>query len=82
MPRVRLKGINTVRAKLAGGKMATYYYHRATGTKIVGEPGTAEFQAPFEAAGRNAALARSEHIYLEQRFSDHAPLVIDYDFVL
>jgi exodeoxyribonuclease-3 len=27
-----------------------------------------------------AALARSESIYLAQRFSDHAPLVIDYDF--
>ena len=29
-----------------------------------------------------AALAKSEHIYLEKRFSDHAPLVIDYDFTL
>ncbi len=29
-----------------------------------------------------AALARSEHIYLEQRFSDHAPVVIDYAFTL
>ncbi len=29
-----------------------------------------------------AALARSEHIYLEQRFSDHAPVVIDYDVAL
>ena len=29
-----------------------------------------------------ARLARSEHIYLEQRFSDHAPVVIDYDFTL
>ena len=29
-----------------------------------------------------AALARREHIYLDQRFSDHAPLVIDYDFTL
>ncbi len=29
-----------------------------------------------------AALARTEHIYLAQRFSDHAPLVIDYDFTL
>ena len=29
-----------------------------------------------------AAKARSEHIYLEQRFSDHAPRVIDYDFTL
>lgn len=29
-----------------------------------------------------AAKARREHIYLDQRFSDHAPLVIDYDFNL
>ena len=29
-----------------------------------------------------AALARREQIYLEQRFSDHAPLIIDYDFKL
>jgi exodeoxyribonuclease III len=29
-----------------------------------------------------AALARKEHIFLEQRFSDHAPLIIDYDFTL
>jgi len=29
-----------------------------------------------------ATKARHEHIYLEQRFSDHAPLVIDYDFTL
>jgi exodeoxyribonuclease-3 len=29
-----------------------------------------------------AAHAKSEHIYLEKRFSDHAPLSIDYDFNL
>ena len=29
-----------------------------------------------------AALARRESIYLDQRFSDHAPVVIDYDFKL
>jgi exodeoxyribonuclease-3 len=29
-----------------------------------------------------AALARSCSIYKEQRFSDHAPLVVDYDFSL
>jgi exodeoxyribonuclease-3 len=29
-----------------------------------------------------AAKAKREHIYLAQRFSDHAPLVIDYDFTL
>ena len=29
-----------------------------------------------------AATARREHIYLDQRFSDHAPLTIDYDFTI
>ena len=29
-----------------------------------------------------AALARSEHIYKETRFSDHAPMSVDYEFVL
>jgi len=29
-----------------------------------------------------AATARREHIVLDPRFSDHAPLVIDYDFAL
>jgi len=29
-----------------------------------------------------AALARREQIYLDQRFSDHAPVTIDYDFSL
>ncbi|HRH87184.1 MAG TPA: exodeoxyribonuclease III [Rubrivivax sp.] len=29
-----------------------------------------------------AARARREHIYLQQRFSDHAPVIIDYDFDL
>jgi exodeoxyribonuclease III len=29
-----------------------------------------------------AAKAQREHIYLERRFSDHAPVMIDYDFKL
>jgi exodeoxyribonuclease III len=29
-----------------------------------------------------AALARSEHIYKETRFSDHAPMSVDYEFAL
>ena len=29
-----------------------------------------------------AALAKREHIYTEKKFSDHAPLTIDYDFQL
>ena len=29
-----------------------------------------------------AALALSEHIYKEQKFSDHAPITIEYDWNL
>jgi exodeoxyribonuclease III len=29
-----------------------------------------------------AAAARREHIYLAERFSDHAPVIVDYDFTL
>lgn len=29
-----------------------------------------------------AELARSEHIYKEQRFSDHAPITVEYDRAL
>ena len=29
-----------------------------------------------------AALARTEHIYKEQKFSDHAPLSVNYDFAI
>ena len=29
-----------------------------------------------------AALARSENIYKDVKFSDHAPVTVDYDFQL
>ena len=29
-----------------------------------------------------AALARTEHIYKDEKFSDHAPITIDYAFTL
>jgi len=48
--RVRLKGINTVRRKLATGVVETYYYHRATGTRIEGEPGSPAFIASVQRA--------------------------------
>ncbi len=52
--RANLKGINTVTAKLAGGKIATYYYHRATGTRLEGEPGSPEFIASIAEAAAKA----------------------------
>lgn len=57
--RVRLKGINTVRYAAADGTETVYYYHRASGRRLDGEPGTAEFQASFEEAGRAYRQDRS-----------------------
>jgi exodeoxyribonuclease III len=34
------------------------------------------------ATPKTAAKARREHIYLAERFSDHAPVIVDYDFTL
>lgn len=41
--RIRIAGINTVRTKLPDGSFKTYYYHRATATRLDGEPGTDAF---------------------------------------
>lgn len=57
--RVELKGINKVTKRKEGKVVGVYYYHRATGTRLNGEPGTAEFIASFEAAGRQAADAKT-----------------------
>lgn len=56
--RIELKGINTVKKTLADGTVGTYHYHRATGTRLEGEPGSPEFVASFEAAAKAAAQNR------------------------
>jgi hypothetical protein len=48
--RLKMKGINPVRATLASGEQKTYYYHRATGTRLAGEPGSSEFLTSFAEA--------------------------------
>lgn len=48
----RYKGVNKVTKKLADGTTKLHYYHRATGTKLEGQPGTAAFAASFAAAGK------------------------------
>jgi integrase len=50
--RLKVKGINVVRAKLATGDIKTYHYHRATGTRLQGAPDSAEFLASYSAAER------------------------------
>jgi integrase len=51
--RIKAKGINVVRARLASGETKSYYYHRATGTRLVGTPGSTEFLACFADAERS-----------------------------
>jgi integrase len=48
--RIKASGINVVRARLASGEVKSYYYHRATGTRLAGAPGSAEFLASLAAA--------------------------------
>lgn len=48
--RVRLKGINSKRKRLADGRFRTYWYAWKGGPPLRGEPGTPEFIASFNAA--------------------------------
>jgi integrase len=50
--RARLSGINTVHKRLADGSIRTYYYHRATASRLEGEPGSLEFIASLAEAER------------------------------
>jgi integrase len=51
---VRLRHVNKVRKKLADGTVRYHYYHRLTGKRIAGEPGTLEFMANYEIAAKRA----------------------------
>lgn len=48
--RVRLKGVNTVRKRLADGSVATYWYAWKGGARLDGKPGSPEFVASYHAA--------------------------------
>lgn len=50
MIRVKLKGINIVSKRLADGATKKYYYHRATGISLPGEPGSDEFISAYHKA--------------------------------
>ena len=51
--RVKLKGIASATATLSNGKHVTYYYAWRGGPRLIGEPGSLEFPASYEAAHRN-----------------------------
>lgn len=47
---VRLKGVHTVKARLASGKVVSYHYAWKGGPRLSGEPGSPEFMASFTKA--------------------------------
>ena len=51
--RVKLKGIASATATLSNGERVTYFYAWRGGPRLVGEPGSPEFLASYEAAHRN-----------------------------
>jgi integrase len=48
--RVRLKGLNRVAKRLADGRIEVYFYAWKGGPRIFGKPGSAEFNASYNAA--------------------------------
>ena len=57
--RIRLKGINVVRKRLADGSVRAYYYAWKGGPALRGEPGTPEFIASYnDAAARKVTPPR------------------------
>jgi|tagenome__1003787_1003787.scaffolds.fasta_scaffold20920886_2 integrase len=52
--RIRAKGINTVTARLASGELKMYYYHRASGARLAGKPGSSEFLASLAMAEQSS----------------------------
>lgn len=57
--RVRLKGIHTVRRKLADGSVRVHHYAWRGGPALKGQPGTAEFLASYHEATSQRRVERS-----------------------
>jgi integrase len=67
--RIRLKGINRKRKRLADGTYRTYYYAWKGGPPLRGEPGTPEFVASFnEAAARKVTPPTGKLLSVLQAF--------------
>ena len=45
--RAKICGVNTVRKRLTDDSVRVYYYHRDTGTRLDGKPGSPEFIAAY-----------------------------------
>ena len=57
--RIRLRGINSIRKRLADGTFKTYWYAWKGGPPLRGEPGTPEFVASFNEACAQRLITQS-----------------------
>lgn len=53
MVRAHLQGVNTVRKRLADGTVRLYYYHRGTGKRLEGKPGSPDFLRTYAEAEKS-----------------------------
>ena len=58
--RVHLKHVKSVTKRLASGERVAYHYHRRTGARIFGEPGTAQFLESYKAASQAKGIVRTD----------------------
>lgn len=58
MVRANLKGINTVKKRLKDGTVRVHHYHRATGRRLRGAPGSAEFLSDYTTTEQSQAEKR------------------------
>ena len=63
--KIELKGINKVKRKLASGDYSVHHYHRGTGRKLSGEPGSPEFLQSWHDA-QDAVVRNNRHANLLQ----------------
>src|SRR5438067_9856864 len=71
--RVRLRGINRTRKRLASGEVVTYYYAWKGGPPLRGRPGTPEFIASYnEAIAQKLTPPRGTLLNLLQQYQASA----------
>ena len=50
--KIKLRGVYSKRAKLKSGQVVEYFYHRATGTRLPGDPTSLEFRIALDKLNR------------------------------
>ena len=72
--RIRLKGINSVRKRLADGSTKTFYYAWKGGPPLRGDPGTPEFVGSYnEAVARKREVPRGSLLSIFNSISNQMP---------